>query len=71
MDPVCDCCYVLRGLVYGCNCLRGPTRLDPRNSLGPAEPWINTTMGRNEPSDEERAARTARHAASRETKASE
>ena len=50
-NVVCECCYVMNGWLRSCNCSGGPTRTDPDNMFGLAEPWINTTMGRNERPD--------------------
>lgn len=59
-NVICECCYVVHGWIRTCNCRRGPTRTDPTNPFGLKEPWINTSMGRNEKSDEEWAEQTKR-----------
>lgn len=47
-NVICECCFVVHGWIRGCNCSGGPTRTDPTNPFGLKEPWINTSMGRNE-----------------------
>jgi hypothetical protein len=47
-NVICECCYVVNGWLRSCNCRGGPTRTDPTNPFGLKEPWINTSMGRNE-----------------------
>lgn len=49
-NVVCECCYVVHGWIRSCTCAGGPTRTDPENLFGLAEPWIDTSMGRNEAS---------------------
>lgn len=44
----CECCYVMKGWLRLCDCKGGPTRLDPENPFGLAEPWMDESMGRNE-----------------------
>lgn len=49
-NVVCECCYVVHGWIRHCNCKGGPTRSDPSNVFGLAEPSIYAAMGRNEAS---------------------
>ena len=45
---ICECCYVMHGWIKSCNCKGGPTRTDKHNIFGVTEPWIDSSMGRNE-----------------------
>jgi hypothetical protein len=48
MNVICECCYVIRGLIRSCECKDGPMRTDKKNQFGLAWPETHAPMGRNE-----------------------